>query len=106
MNRVGIVGTLGILVAVVGAFVSIPYAALILLALGLVGGIGQEPDLNVRVIVSAIALKMLAPAFDAVPAIGSYLTSVTTNVGALLAGVALCVIFTNVYKRTVGSLIK
>jgi hypothetical protein len=91
-----ILGLVGLAVAVVGAFVSIPYAALVL---GLVIGSSIAGEHHVRVIVSALALSAFAGAFGAVPGIGNYLTSIVSNIGALAVGVALTVILVNIYNR-------
>jgi hypothetical protein len=53
MNAQKIVGLIAILLAIVGAFVTIPYAAAILLILGLFVGLSIIPDHHVRVMVSA-----------------------------------------------------
>ena len=102
MNLHKIAGILGLVVAVVGAFIAIPYAALILLLLGLVVGFGVTAEHNVRVIVSAIALSMFAGAFLAVPAVGTYLRDIVAAAGQLAAGAALYVILNNIYHRFLG----
>jgi hypothetical protein len=94
-----ILGLVGVLVAVVGAFVTIPYSGLILLVIGLVIGCSIAPEHHVRVIVSAIALSMFAGAFSAVPAVGSYLQSIVAGLGAMAAGAALSIILLNIYNR-------
>ena len=99
MNVQKILGLLGLAVAIVGAFVTIPYAALILLVLGLVIGWSIAPEHHVRVIVSALALYAFAGAFTAVPTIGVYLQAIVTNIGQLAAGAALTIILVNVYNR-------
>lgn len=99
MNVQKILGLLGLAVAIVGAFVTIPYAALILLVLGLVIGWSIAGEHHVRVIVSALALYAFAGAFTAVPTIGTYLQAVVTNIGQLAAGAALTIILVNIYNR-------
>jgi len=106
VDRIG--GALGLVVAIVGALVeqgtgvAIPYAALILLVLGLVAGWGYETDTHVRVIVSAVALPVMARAFDAVPVAGSYLAAIVTYIGAVAVGAALCIMLRNIYRRFVA----
>jgi hypothetical protein len=102
MNLHKIAGILGLVVAVIGAFVAVPYGALILLVLGLVVGYGVTAEHNVRVIVSAIALSMFAGAFEAVPGVGSYLREIVAAVGQVAAGAALFVILNNMYQRFLG----
>jgi len=99
MNIGKIAGLLGLLVAVVGAFVSIPYAALALLVLGLVVGFAIAREDHVRVIVSALALLALAHNFDAVPTAGEYLTAIFDGVAKLAGGGALMVISRNIVAR-------
>jgi len=99
MNVQKILGLLGLAVAIVGAFVTIPYAALILLVLGLVIGWSIAGEHHVRVIVSALALYAFAGVFTAVPTIGTYLQAIVTNIGQMAAGAALTIILVNIYNR-------
>ena len=99
MNVQKILGIVGVLVAIVGAFVAIPYIGLILLVLGLIIGYSILGEHHVRVIVSAIALSMFAGAFSAVPGAGAYLQSIVANLGGLAAGAALSIILINIFNR-------
>ena len=99
MNVQKILGIVGVLVAIVGAFVAIPYIGLILLVLGLIIGYSIVGEHHVRVIVSAIALSMFAGAFSAVPTVGTYLQSIVANLGGLAAGAALSIILINIFNR-------
>jgi hypothetical protein len=94
-----IIGLAGLLLAIVAAFVAIPYVALALLVLGLIVGYSYAREDHVRVIVSALALTAFAHNFDAVPAIGGYLASIIANFGLLAAGVALIIILRNICAR-------
>jgi len=94
-----IIGLIGLLIAIVAAFVAIPYVALVLLVLGLIVGYSIAREHHVRVIVSALALTAFAHNFDAVPAIGSYLASIIANFGLLTAGAAIMAILRNIYAR-------
>ena len=94
-----IVGLVGVLLAVVAAFVMVPYAAVILAALGLVAGFSIVADEHVRVIVSALALKYLADLFMTLPQAGVYVTDIITNIAALAGGAALMIVFRNIYAR-------
>ena len=94
-----IVGLVGLLLAVVAAFVMIPYAALILAVLGLVAGLTIVAEEHVRVIVSALALNYLANTFATLPEAGLYVTAIISNIGALAAGAALMIVFRNMYAR-------
>ncbi|MGA3156442.1 MAG: hypothetical protein ABSE43_02605 [Steroidobacteraceae bacterium] len=99
MNARKIVGLVGLLVAVVGAFCTIPYAAAILVLIGLVVGTAIAPEDHVRVIVSALALASLSGVLTAIPAVGPYLAAILTNVSVITAGAALMIIVLNIYRR-------
>ena len=99
MNATKIVGLIGILLAIVGAFVAIPYAAAIQLILGLFIGLSILPDHHVRVMVSALVLAGLSHAFDAIPQVGSYIATILSNFGVLVAGGALMIVMRNTWAR-------
>ena len=62
MNPFKIVGWVGLAIAIVGAFVEIPYAGLLLVLLGLVGGVAIAAEDHVRLLVSALVLTSLSGA--------------------------------------------
>lgn len=99
MNVAKIVLLVALLIAIIAAFTMIPYAALILAVLGLIGGLWVVPEEHVRVIVSALALKYLAETFGTVPQAGLHITAIIANVGMIAAGAALMIIFRNIYER-------
>jgi hypothetical protein len=94
-----IVGLVGIVIAIVAAFVSIPYVAFILLVAGLIVGFSIVREDHVRVIVTAMALAMFAHNFDAVPQLGIYLSMIVANGALLTAGAALMIMLRNIYAR-------
>jgi hypothetical protein len=99
MSLQKIILLVALLVAVIAAFATIPYAALILAILGLIGGFWIIPEEHVRVIVSALALKYFADSFGTLPQAGGYVTSIIGNVALIAAGAALMIIFRNTYAR-------
>ena len=99
MNLQKILGLIGLALAVVGAFVAIPYGAAILLILGLVVGTNILAEHHVRVMVSALVLTGLANLFDSIPGLGTYLTTIFANIGVLAAGAAFMIILRNLYAR-------
>lgn len=99
MNFEKIVGWVAFVVAVVGAFVSIPYAAAILVVLGIVGGYFMVADHHVRVMVSALVLAALAGSLGSIPAAGSYLASIFGSLGVFAAGASIMIISRNVWAR-------
>jgi hypothetical protein len=78
--------------------------ALILLIGGLVVGLWIEAANQVRAMVSAFVRTTFADVFtkafaDSAPALGTHLTGIVSNLGALTAGVALLIVFRNIYAR-------
>jgi hypothetical protein len=99
MNVYKIVGLLGALLALVAAFVNIPYAQPLIAIAGLVVGISVAGEHHVRVIVSALALAALAGTFNGIPTAGPVITAILGNFGVLAAGAALFIIVRNMYER-------
>ena len=99
MSIIKIVGIVSVLLAIVGAFVAIPYLAAILVVLGLIGGASIAAEDHVRVIVTALALNSLAGVLTNIPEIGHYLTSIVANLGLMVAGGAITIILCNIYRR-------
>lgn len=99
MNIYKIVGIIGLLIAIVAAFTKVPYAMVLLAIAGIIVALGIAVEDSVRVIVSAIALPMVADLFNGLPTIGNYVTSILTNIGYLVGGAALLIILRNIYNR-------
>jgi hypothetical protein len=100
VNPFKLIGWAGIAIAVVGAFVEIPYAGLLLVLLGLVAGISVATEDSVRVIVTALALAGLSGIFmNNIPEIGGYLTKIFSAGGTFVAGAAMTMISRNVWNR-------
>jgi hypothetical protein len=94
-----ILGLIAVILAIVGAFVTIPYLAAALVIIGLVIGFSIDAADHVRVIVSALALTALAGALSSIPAIGGHLTSIVSSLGVVAAGAAIMIILRNIYAR-------
>lgn len=99
MNPFKIVGWVAIAIAIIGAFVDIPYAGLVLVLLGLVAGFAMAAEDHVRVLVSALVLTSLSGVLMNIPEIGTYLTSIFSAAGTFAAGAALMIITRNVWRR-------
>jgi hypothetical protein len=99
MNIHKIVGIIGLLIAIVAAFVKIPYAMELMAIAGLIVAFGIAAEDSVRVIVSAIAMPIVASLFNGLPSIGTYLTAILTNIGYVIGGAALLIILRNVFNR-------
>ena len=99
MNPFKIVGWVAIAIAVIGAFVEIPYAGLLLVLLGLVAGFAIAAEDHVRVLVSALVLTSLSGVLMNIPSIGQYLTSIFSAAGTFAAGASLMIIARNIWRR-------
>ncbi len=99
MNANKIVGWIGLAVAIVGAFAPIPFAALILLLVGLYAGLSVSADQVVATVIGAIALTTLSGSFDAIPVVGSYLHMISGSIGAIAAGASLSAVLMGVINR-------
>ena len=88
-----------IAIAVIGAFVEIPYAGLLLVLLGLAGGVAVAAEDHVRVLVTALVLTSLSGVLMNIPEVGQYLTSIFSAVGTFVAGAALMIISRNIWRR-------
>lgn len=102
MGALKIIRLLAILVAVVGAFVAIPEAALIMVVLGLVGGyMADEADKDNRMyfLVFAVALGTVSGAAGALPGIGGPISDIMGNLSTIINASALAVIINAVKDR-------
>jgi len=99
VNPFKLIGWAALAISIVGAFIEIPYAALILVLLGLVAGFAMATEDSVRVIVTALALASLSGVFMNIPEVGMYLTKIFSAAGTFAAGAALMMITRNVWNR-------
>jgi hypothetical protein len=99
VNPFKIVGWVGMAIAILGAFIEIPYAGMLLVLLGLVAGYAMAAEDHVRVLVSALVLASLSGVLMNIPELGQYLTSIFSAAGTFAAGAALMIVACNVWKR-------
>lgn len=99
MNIYKIVGIIGLLIAIAAAFVRIPYAMELMAIAGVIVALSIAAEDNVRVIASAIAMPIVAGLFNGLPAVGTHVTSILTNIGYILGGAALLIILRNILNR-------
>ncbi len=100
MDTAKIVRIVALIVAIVAAFIEIPYIALIMVVLGLViGFIGVPEDRRLIFMVTALTLTMVAGALGPIPAIGDYLTAILTNASAIINAGAVAVIILIIKDR-------
>ena len=98
MTPLKIATWLALAISVIAAFVMIPYAALMLVVLGLAAGSQWSRDDSVRVIVTAMFLVGVT-ALDAVPQVGTQLGAILGNVGQVAAGASIALIARNIWAR-------
>jgi len=94
-----IVGLVGIAVAILSAFVSIPHVYIILVLAGLIVGFWVASEDHVRLIVTAFALFLFAPNLGTAPYVGKFLSAMLMSGGYLAMGAALMAIFRNLCER-------
>jgi len=92
-------GLAAVALAVVGAFVEIPYLPLILLLLGLVVAISVATEDSVRVMVTALVLASLSGVWMHIPEVGGYIAKIFAAGGTFVAGAAMTLITRNVWNR-------
>ena len=102
MNIYKIVGIVGLLLAIAAAFAKIPYAMELLAIAGVIVALSIAAEDNVRVIVSAVAVPVVAGLFNELPAVGTHVTAILSNIGYLIGGAALLIILRNVVKRVMA----
>jgi len=94
-----IVKLVGVIVAVVFAFVDFEYAAAIVALLGIAGGWFTVEEDRQRLLIAALALIAVASALDAIPAVGSYITTALGGLSGLLNAAAATAIVLGVIDR-------
>ncbi len=97
-----IMPALGILVAIISAFVPSEWWTLILLAIGLVQGFGapeEDTTTIVLVVVAAVAFPTIANSLDAIPVVGGYLNTIIDHFAIAIGGYFFCPFFLGLKKR-------
>lgn len=90
---------LAVLLAIVAAFVTIPYVIPILLVLGGLSAIANTPEQNTRVFVITIVLLLGAKALTGLPGVGTYLSAIFGNLGTALVGASMVAIALGAFAR-------
>jgi hypothetical protein len=100
MSPVSIIRWVAVAIAVVSAFVAIPYGGLAMVVLGAALGImGVSADERTLYLVVAVAIGVVAGGLDAIPAIGPYITSILTNLGTVISAGAAAVLLVMTKER-------
>ena len=95
MSPLKIVRLVSLLVAVVGAFIAIPEAAIVMAVLGLALGVMSvmaDSSNRTYVLVFAVALASVSGAAGAIPIIGVYISAIMGNMSTIVNAMALGVI--------------
>ena len=95
----GAARALAVLLAIVAAFVTIPYVVPVLLILGAISAITNTADQNRTVFLITIVLLLGAKGLTDVPAIGTYLSSIFGNLGTALVGASMLAIAMGAFRR-------
>ena len=100
MDAVKIIRIVAVVLALAAAFVTIPFAALLMALLGLaIGFMGVPDERRVLFLVTAVALATAAGSLGAIPAIGDYLTAILGNISAIVNAGAIAVILMIIKDR-------
>lgn len=100
MSPVKIIRWIAVALAVVAAFVAVPYAVLIMVILGaLLGFMGVSKEERVAYLVAAVALAQVATVFGVIPAVGAYISDIMSNLSTILNGGAAAVLLVWVKER-------
>jgi hypothetical protein len=83
---------LAVLLAIISAFISVPYTAAALLVLGGISAIGNDSERNTRIYLIAIVLMLGAQVLEAIPAVGPYLVTMFEALGTAAFGGAVVAI--------------
>jgi hypothetical protein len=106
LNKVaGLARAVGLILAVVAAFVAIPaQVPLILVVLGIVAGLAYSSEDIVRLAITAVALPLVGAALAVIPQIGTQLTAVAGNAALAVAGALATRVAVRLYELVVGDL--
>jgi hypothetical protein len=102
MSPLKVVRLLALAIAVIGAFVAIPEAALVMILIGVaLGFLSDQADKDNRTffLIFAIALASMSGAVDALPVIGGYVTAILGNLSDIVSAAAVAVILMVIKDR-------
>lgn len=94
-----IIRLIGILVAVVAAFIDLPEKMAVIALLGVVGGYFIEEEYSQRFLIGALALALAHGSLEPIWYIGESLTAVLASVSSLFNAAACTVIVMGLVKR-------
>jgi hypothetical protein len=95
-----IVQIVAVLAAIVaGLWSGFPEAAMVIAILGAVAGWFVAEEDRQRVLIAAIALSIVSGGLGAIPAVGSYISSIMGSLGSLYAAGSITVILVALYEK-------
>jgi len=101
----GLARAVGLILAVVAAFVAIPtQVPLILVVLGIIAGLNYGADDIMRLAITAVALPIVGAALGVIPEIGTHLTAIAGNAALAVAGALATRVAIRLYELVVGDL--
>jgi hypothetical protein len=83
---------LALLLAIISAFIAIPYATALLLILGAISSLSIAADEHVRVYMIAILLSFGSAALAAIPFVGPRLADIFANIDTVFIGISIAAI--------------
>jgi len=106
LNKVaGLARALGLLLALVAAFVAIPAPVpLILVLLGVAGGLAYGPEDFIRLALAVVVLPVAGAALGTIPTVGTYLAAFFANAALVIAGALATRLVLRSYELIVGDL--
>jgi hypothetical protein len=99
MSIARIIWSIGLLAAIVLAFVDMAQGAMILAILGLICGWFVDHEHRAGLIIAAIFLAGGAGALNSIPAVGEHLTAIFASYGGVLAAASLMAICRTTAER-------
>jgi hypothetical protein len=102
MSPLKVVRLLTLAIAIIGAFVAIPEAALVMILIGVaLGFLSDQADKDNRTffLIFAIALASMSGAIDGLPVIGGYVTAILGNLSDIVSAAAVAVILMVIKDR-------
>ena len=100
MKKIGaIAGLLGLLVAILAAFMTMPMdAAMLMVVLGVIAGIAYDMDRMVGLMLAVLVYPIAGTTLGAIPTIGEPIGAILTNIGVVAAGAAATVLVRRVIE--------
>ena len=100
MDIIKIIRIVAVAIAIIAAFVAIPYIALIMVVLGLAMGLmGVPEERRLIFMVLAVTLASVTGALGPIPVIGEYLTAILSNMSSIVNAAAVAVILMIIKDR-------